>query len=350
MSYVHRKGVYIRFFILTVIFLLLIIAAAVNFGAVDISFVDASKVILSRLPFLNSLISVQGIKESTRIIILNLRLPRIIAAALVGMALSVVGAAYQSIFKNAMADSYVLGVSSGAALGAAIAITLGVEANALGMGITTISAFLGAIATAFLVLNIARIGSKLSDVTLMLAGISVSFFLSSLISLIMTFKREEIEKIVMWTMGSVASENWRSISLLAPIVFIGITIICLFLRELNVMLLGEESAGNLGIEVYKVKNILIIVSTLMVAAVVSFSGVIGFVGLIVPHMIRLIFGSDNRIVIPFSATIGAIFLVLCDTIARSIVPPAEIPVGVITSIFGVPFFLYLLIKSKKKVL
>jgi len=350
MSYVHKRKFYVKIFILSLIILITAAVAAVNFGAVDISFKDNASIIFNKIPFLNSLISTEGIKESSKIIVLNLRLPRIILAALVGMGLSVVGATYQSIFKNAMADSYVLGVSSGAALGAALAIAFGAAANTLGMGITTVSAFLGAILTAFFVLNIARLGSKLSDVTLMLAGVSMNFLLSSLISLIMIFKRNEIEKIVMWTMGSVSAGNWKSICVLAPIVFLGTAIICLFLKDLNMMMLGEESAQNLGVEVYKVKVILIVVSTIIVGAVVSFSGIIGFVGLIIPHVVRIALGSDNRVVIPFSASIGALFLILCDTLARSIVPPAEIPVGIVTSIFGVPFFLYLLMKNKKKVL
>lgn len=350
MSYVHKRESYVKIFIISVLVLLVIAIGAVNFGAVDISFSDTAKIIFNKIPFLKSLITVEGIKESSRIIVLNLRLPRIILAALVGMGLSVVGATYQSIFKNAMADSYVLGVSSGAALGAALSIAFGVESNTLNMGVTTVSAFLGAILTAFFVLNIARIGSKLSDVTLMLAGISMSFLLSSMISLIMIFKREEIEKIVMWTMGSVATASWKSIYVLTPIVVLGTAVICLFLKDLNMMMLGEESAQNLGVEVYKVKILLIVVSTIIVGAVVSFSGIIGFVGLIIPHIVRIAFGSDNRIVVPFSASIGAIFLILCDTLARSIVPPAEIPVGIVTAICGVPFFLYLLMKSKKKVL
>lgn len=350
MSYVHKRESYIKIFILSIIVLFVIAIGAVNFGAVDISFGDTAKIVFNKIPFLKSLISVEKIKESSKVIVLNLRLPRIILAALVGMGLSVVGATYQSIFKNAMADSYVLGVSSGAALGAALSIAFGIEANTLGMGITTISAFIGAILTAFFVLNIARLGSKLSDVTLMLAGISMSFLLSSTISLIMIFKREDIEKIVMWTMGSVSTASWKSIYVLAPIVFLGIGIICLFLKDLNMMMLGEESAQNLGVEVYKVKTLLILISTVIVGAIVSFSGIIGFVGLIIPHIVRIAFGSDNRVVVPFSASIGAIFLILCDTLARSVVPPTEIPVGIVTSIFGVPFFLYLLMKNKKKVL
>ncbi|MFL0245777.1 FecCD family ABC transporter permease [Candidatus Clostridium stratigraminis] len=350
MSYVYKRKSYVNIFILSIIVLIALAVGAVNFGAVDISFKDTARIIFNKIPFLNSLISTYGIKESSKIIVLNLRLPRIILAALVGMGLSVVGAAYQSIFKNAMADSYVLGVSSGAALGAALSIAFGAAANTLGMGLTTVSAFLGAILTAFFVLNIARLGNKLSDVTLMLAGVSMNFLLSSIISLIMIFKRNEIEKIVMWTMGSVSAGNWKSIYVLAPIVFLGTVIICFFLKDLNMMMLGEESAQNLGVEVYKVKVILIAVSTIIVGAVVSFSGIIGFVGLIIPHVVRLALGSDNRIVVPFSASMGAIFLILCDTLARSIVPPAEIPVGIVTSIFGVPFFLYLLMKNKKKVL
>ena len=164
----------------------------------------------------------------------------------------------------------------------------------------------------------------------------------------MTFNRDNIEKIVMWTMGSFSTAGWNEVILLFIIIVPSIIFIFAFSRDLNIMLLGEDSARSLGIDVNGFKKHIFVISTLMVAAVVSVSGIIGFVGLIVPHAIRMIFGSDNRVVIPFSALGGAIFLIICDTLARVVVPPSEIPVGIITSIFGVPFFIYLLYRTKKK--
>ena len=297
----------------------------------------------------NYLIDMKGIKATSVIILLQLRLPRIILACLVGAALSVVGAAFQGIFKNPMADPFVLGVSSGAALGASITMVFLKEIEFLGLSVIAFNAFLGAITTTFLVYNIAKVGRKVPTATLLLAGISLNYLLSSIISLIMIFNRQEIERIIMWTMGSFSTGSWKEVFLLLIIVIPSIILITMFARDLNVMLLGEENARSLGVNVEGLKKYILIISTIMIAAVVSVSGIIGFVGLIIPHGVRMFTGPDNRVVIPFSAITGAIFLIICDTLARSLVPPSEIPVGIITSIFGVPFFIYLLYKTKKKV-
>jgi iron complex transport system permease protein len=307
-------------------------------------------IIASRIPIINKLVDLNNINETSRIIILSLRLPRILLAALAGAGLSVVGTSYQGIFKNPMADPYVLGISSGAALGATCAIVSGAGYNFAGMSLITVCAFTGAIFTAFAVYNIARVGSRVPNVTLLLSGVAVSFLLSSIISLVMIFKREQIERIVMWTMGSLSTASWNQIEILLITVLPAMIIIFSFSRDLNVLLLGEETAKNLGVDADKVKRIVLVISTIIVAVIVSFSGIIGFVGLIVPHTVRLILGSNHKRVIPYSAFGGAIFLILCDTIARSLIPPSEIPVGIITSLFGVPFFLILLYKTKKKVL
>lgn len=350
MNVIEKKGLGRSAAVLGILILVFIIIICTNFGATDISWSQTAKIIFSRLPIIGKYISLKGISDSSQIIILNLRLPRIILAALVGAGLSVVGTSFQSIFKNPMADPYVLGISSGAALGATITIILGLDANLFGMSLMTGNAFLGAILTTLLVYNIARVGNKVPTITLLLSGIAISYLLSAIISILMIFHRDSIERIVMWTMGNLSAASWNQVGILTLIIIPCTLGICFFSRELNMMLLGEESARNLGVEVDRVKKIILFISTLMVAGIVSFSGIIGFVGLIVPHMIRILFGSDHRRVIPLSAILGAIFLILCDTVARSIAPPAEIPVGIITSMLGVPFFLYLLYKSKKKVL
>ena len=349
MNFLQKKGYYKQFFVAGVFILLLVVISAANFGVADISFKQTAIIVMSRIPIINRIINTSAIKTTSVIILMQLRLPRIILACLVGAALSVVGASFQGIFKNPMADPFVLGVSSGAALGASITMVFLKEIEFLGLSIIAFNAFLGAIVTTFLVYNIAKVGRKVPTTTLLLAGISLNYLLSSIISLIMTFNREQIERIIMWTMGSFSTGSWKEVYLLLIIVIPSIILITIFARDLNIMLLGEENARSLGVNVEGLKKYILIISTIMIAAVVSVSGIIGFVGLIIPHGVRMITGPDNRIVIPFSAIAGAMFLIICDTLARSIVPPSEIPVGIITSIFGVPFFIYLLYKTKKKV-
>jgi iron complex transport system permease protein len=276
----------------------------------------------------------------------NIRMPRLILASLAGAALAVAGAAFQAIFKNPMADPYVLGVSSGASLGATLAIVLGFEAGMLG---TTGFAFLFALATVLVVYYLAFSGSRLDNQVLLLSGISLSFLMSALVSLMMVIHREMIEKIIFWTLGGFNIASWEHVVWLLPIVFIGISVIYFFSRNLNIMLLGADAAPTLGVNPARTTRIILVVCSLMVASVVANSGVIGFAGLIVPHFVRLFTGSDNRVVIPVSIFTGAIFLIISDTLARTLVSPSELPVGSITALFGVPYFLFLLYKSRQKV-
>ena len=356
----NKKTIKIALILLGIILIFLIISSA-TFGAANISFIDALKILLNalktlveKIPFiklssLGQILALDAIDETQSFIVLNLRLPRIILSALIGASLAVTGVVLQGLFKNPMADPYVLGISSGASLGAAIAITLGLDYAFKGLGAITVFAFIGAIATIICVYNIARIGNKVPPITLILAGIAISFMLSSLVSLIMVFNRTKIERIVFWTMGSMSTASWNQVLMLLPIVIITIAIIIAFSRDLNVISTGEETAKSLGIEVERLKKIMIVICSILVAASVAVSGVIGFVGLIIPHSVRLLTGSDHRITIPFSAVGGAAFMIICDTLARSVVPPTEIPVGAITSVVGAPYFIYLLSKNKKKV-
>ncbi|WP_330615935.1 FecCD family ABC transporter permease [Serpentinicella alkaliphila] len=312
-------------------------------GVANITFVNSLKIIAEKIPLINKYIDMKDVINTHRTIIWQIRLPRILLAGIVGMGLSVVGVTFQSMFKNPMADPYILGVSSGAALGATLSIVLGLP-------FINIWAFCGAILTVLFVFQIAKIGSKVQSITLLLAGIAISSMMSSIISVLMIFNRDKIEMIIFWIMGSVSAASWKHVSILFPVTLLGTMVIMLFSRELNVFLVGDDSAKSLGVETDKVKKLLLVISSVIMAFTVSVSGIIGFVGLIIPHAIRLIIGPDHRALVPFSALGGAIFMILCDTIARTIIPPTEIPVGAVTAIFGSPYFIYLLYRSKKKVL
>lgn len=343
----HKKNHKISF-----IFLLFMLVSSIilcsTLGTANISFLESLHIIVKNTPLIGNLFHYE-FPISHKLIVLNIRLPRIMLASLVGMGLSIVGASFQAMFKNPMADPYVLGISSGSALGASIAIILALDNSFSGLGLTTLMAFVGALITTLIVYNIAKTGSKLPVNTLLLAGISVSFLFSSIISLIMVFNRKELEKIIFWMLGSVSAASWKQVTVLIPFIFVGLMIFMSLSRDLNIMLTGDDTAKSLGIEVENMKKIILVVSSLVVAACVSFSGIIGFVGLIIPHIFRLILGPDHRVLIPFSAVGGAIFMILSDTLARTMASPAEIPVGAITSVIGAPYFIYLLIKNKKKV-
>lgn len=343
-----KKNLYRILFIFSIVALFFAVVLSSTMGAANIRFSEALKILSGKIPLIGQFF---GASDDTKaLIVLDIRLPRIFLAAVVGMGLSVVGAAMQGMFKNPMADPGVLGVSSGAAFGATVAIAFGVQKLLFGIGIVAIAAFFGAITTALMVYSIAKIGGKLPTVNLLLSGVAVSFLFSSLISLIMVFNRDKIENIIMWTMGSISAASWKQVYLISPVVIIGAMFTAFYAKDLNLLSAGTETAMSLGVEVEKTKKVLLVISSLIVAACVSVSGIIGFVGLVIPHIIRLLLGSDHRVVMPFSAVSGALFLVICDTISRNIIPPSEIPVGVITSLFGAPFFIYLLIKSKRRVI
>lgn len=274
----------------------------------------------------------------------NLRLPRIILAVLVGAVLSVCGATYQSIFRNPLTDPYVLGISSGASLGAAIAILLGVQTFLLGIGTC---ALVSGILTIVVIYRIASMGNRMHITTLLLTGVCITFLISAIISFLMVLHQDKMDSIIFWTMGSFASATWTDVAFVAPVAALGTAVVIYHGRDLNLLLTDSETAKSLGVEVEKVKKRLLLVTTLMVAFCVSTCGVIGFVGLVVPHCVRLVVGPDNRKVVPLSVLVGGTFLLLCDTLARTLMIPAELPVGCLTALVGAPLFIYLLYKNKK---
>ena len=286
-------------------------------------------------------------KNSTYIIFFKLRLPRALLAYISGGALAICGACLQGIFKNPMADSYVLGVSSGAALGATIAIAFSLDIAFLGFSAVTIFAFLFALIVIFFVYNLSKIKGRLSTFTLLLSGIAISSLCSAMIFALMIAFRDKMEHIVMWTMGSFSSATWEKLFVGAPIMIVFSGLCLIFSKDLNIMLQGDEAARHLGVNPNQTRKILIIITTIATSAAISISGVIGFVGLIIPHIIRIIIGPDHRRLLITSFLAGGVFLLFCDTLSRILLTSQEIPVGVITAFIGVPFFLFLLRNGRK---
>ena len=227
----------------------------------------------------------------------QLRLPRVLLSVVVGAVLSVCGAAYQSIFRNPLTDPYVLGVSSGASLGAAVAILVGLEAYLWGVGGC---ALVAALLTVLLIYKIASIGNRMHTTTLLLTGVCLTLLISAVISFLMVLNHEKMDSIIFWTMGSFGSATWTDVVIVAPVAVVGIGVVLYYSRDLNLLLAGSEAARSMGVEVERVKRMLLLFTTLMVAFAVSSCGVIGFVGLIVPHAVRLVAGPDNRRVVPCS--------------------------------------------------
>jgi iron complex transport system permease protein len=304
-------------------------------------------ILLSKVPILGDHIAKTWSQGDENIVII-IRMPRVLLGLLVGASLGLAGVTSQGVFKNPMADPYILGISSGAALGASVVIIIGVGAGLLSYGIVG-GAFAGALLGAFLVFNIARTHNKFPVETLLLSGIAVSAFFSAVTYFLMYISGHKLNQIVFWVMGALWNASWDDVFILAPFLLIGTAVIYAYARDLNVMLLGEESAAHLGTDVSKVKTILLVASSLLAAAAVSVSGIIGFVGLIIPHMMRLILGPDHRVLIPASLLAGAMFLTLADTFARMVMQPSELPVGILTAVIGAPFFVYLLARKKRKV-
>lgn len=343
----RRKGVYIPFVILFGILIFVILLAG-SLGSADLTILDSLRIILLKTPILQNFVDSGDVEEVYIKIIWEVRLPRVLLSGLCGASLAVVGGCFQGLFRNSLADPHILGVSSGAAVGATFAMLSGISLNFLGLGIVGVFAFLGAIITAFMVYRISCIGNKLPVIHILLTGTAVNSMLSAFISLLMSLNREKIEKVYMWTLGSFSSASWKKVCFLLLFAVICVLIISFYSKELNLLSTGEEEAESLGVDTVKTKKVLICVGALLVAACVCVSGIIGFVGLIIPHCIRLICGPVHQRLFPLSCFAGAIFMILCDTISRTIIAPSEIPVGVITSILGAPYFIYLLQRNKKK--
>jgi len=332
-------------FILHAMLLLFALLLSVAVGSVFIPLKDLIAVILERFSP-NPNLSKQ--LQTSSNIIFDLRLPRTILVALTGAALATSGGAYQGLFRNPLADPYLIGVASGAGLGAMLAITLQWPSSFFSYLAVPASAFLGALLAVVIVYQLARAGHSTTVTNLILAGVAVSAFVSAVTSFLLINSSGELRRAIVWLMGGSTLVGWQPVTAAAPYILIGISVLFLMGYQLNVLQFGEEQAQQLGVHVKKTKNTIILAATLTTAAAVAFSGIIGFVGLIVPHVIRNLWGNDYRRLLPLSTLAGAFFLLISDILARILMAPQELPVGIITAIFGAPFFLFILRKSRKQ--
>ena len=282
-------------------------------------------------------------------ILWKIRMPRVVLAGLVGASLAISGAAFQGLLKNPLADPYTLGVSSGASVGAVMTLFFGISIPFLGTYTLPIFSMVGAALTMFLVLGFARLVDRAMRMeTIILTGIIFGSFLGSVLSLMIALTGEELRQIIGWLLGSVSMRGWNYITMILPFVVVGSFMLWLNRRELNAMLFGEERAHHLGVNVKRRKFAILIGGSILTGSAVAVSGTIGFVGLVVPHMTRLLWGSDHRHLLTLSFMNGATLLIICDLIARTIISPTELPVGVITAFIGAPVFAFIFYKQRRK--
>ena len=316
--------------------LVAVTVASAGVGPVWIPPLDVARILLAVTADGLGLDVATGDSGTATTIVTAIRLPRIALAAVVGFGLATAGTVMQGFFRNPMADPSIVGVSSGAAVGAVAVIGLGTAGP---FGLET-AAFVGALLAAFAVYLVATRGGRTPVATLLLAGVAVQALLGAVVSLLLLLSGENLREAIFWLMGHLHRSDWGDVSVAASVVVAGFLLLLPFVRELNALLLGEEDAHAVGVDVQRTKVVLLVGASLVTAVSVSVAGVIGFVGLIVPHALRLVVGPDHRVLLPASAFAGAVFLVATDTIAR--VGAAELPVGIVTAFLGAPFFLYLL--------
>lgn len=311
--------------------------AGIGFGAVSLSPAE----ILASLGR-----GISGTMQGTRdALVVDVRLPRVILAALVGACLAGAGVLYQALFRNPLADPYILGVSSGAGLGTIIVFVATAEATWLRYAGVPLGAFAGAALTIMLVSRLAAARGRIDVASLLLAGVAISYTLAALTSFIMVFARESMTAVVFWMMGGLSGSSWGYVVAVVPMFILGMIVPVVDRRSLNLMLLGDDRAGQLGVDVERLKRRVLVSGSLLVAAAVAVSGLIGFVGLMVPHMVRLVIGPDHRTLVPVSVLAGATVMVLADLAARVVLAPVEIPVGIVTALTGGPFFVWLLVRG-----
>jgi iron complex transport system permease protein len=326
-------------FAVTTALLLVTTALALTLGAASIPPQTALAILLERVPFVPFTADAPPAWHS---IVLDVRLPRVLTAGIAGAALACSGATYQGVFRNPLADPYLLGVASGAALGAAIAIVSPLEAGAYGFGWVPLLAFVGAATAVVLAYAAARVGSAVSNTTLILAGIAIASIAGAITSFILLTDGEHAIAIFGFLFGSFNTANWPRLLVALPYLGAGSAVVATHARLLNVLQLDDEQAAQLGVDVTRTKFVLLAGASLMAATAVAMAGVIGFVGLVVPHVVRMLWGGDYRRLLPLAALTGASFLIAADVLARVALRPQEVPVGIVTALVGGPFFLYLM--------
>ena len=345
----YNKGKKRKTLVLLSLFIALLVSivVSISLGAASPGFSEALQVIFSKLfPFL----SINPGSQVTQVIVLNLRLPRILLAMLAGAGLAAAGATMQGTLRNPLVSSYVLGISSAAGFGAALAIVFGVGILSIFGGyIVIVNAFLFSVVAMVIVYGIARLRGMSSE-TVILVGVAVGFLFSALLSLIQYVapQYQAVSAVVFWLMGSFTSATWQSILIVFPIVVVTIVLMTQQSWNINVMSMGEDVATSLGVNSKRVLATNMVLETLATASIIAFTGVIGFVDLIAPHIARMLIGNDHRFLIPCSALVGAFLLLCSDTVARLVIAPTELPVGIVTSLLGVPFFIYILVNKRRQ--
>lgn len=340
-----------RIFLVSLIILLVFILffsliVAVVFGPVSIEAYDVYRIIIYN-SFKIGIGDMSTLTEGVSYdIIWHIRFPRVLMGAVIGMGLAIVGVAMQAMIQNPLADPYILGVSSGATLGATLAIMLGIG-SFLGANAIGVTAFIGAFAASIVVYTLANIGGRSSTLKLLLAGIAIGAVCLSFSNFIVFYANdaEGIKTLTFWIMGSLVSASWDNIVLPGIVTLAGVLFFIFQFRNMNLMLMGDESAIALGVDLHFWRKVYMLITSLMIGMVVSVAGIIGFVGLIIPHIVRLLVGTDHRNLVPISALIGAIFLIWTDVFARTLMGGEEIPIGILTSMLGAPFFVWLLLKK-----
>lgn len=335
--------IYIGASVILLVILFLSIGFAVTIGSVDISIKEVYQVILYKLLNIgDSSIGTGAVAD----VVWLIRMPRIVLAIAVGVGLSVVGIVMQAIVKNPLADPYILGVSSGASLGATLAVVLGIGSS-FGSNSLGIMGFIGAFGVSILVLIISNIGGRSNSIKLLLAGMALSSVCSSFSSFLVYISddSQKLKTITFWLMRSLAGAKWNEIVIIMPIIILGVIFFMTQYRTLNLMLLGDEVSITLGTDLHKFRIIYLVITSLMIGLLVYVSGMIGFVGLIIPHIVRMIFGTDHKKIIPISALLGAIILIWADVLSRALIKGTEIPIGIVISIIGSPLFVWLMIKK-----
>ncbi len=290
----------------------------------------------------------EDVPENEKMIIWNIRLPRVLLALCVGASLALAGAAFQGLLRNPLADPYTIGVSSGASLGAVFVLFFNVSIVGLGDFTLPVVAIISGMITLLIVFGLVHLSSRgLAIETIILAGIIVSAFIGSIISLIIALSdQDSMTQIIYWLYGSVGMRGWSYVQLMLPFMAVGVFLLLLHYRELNALALGEDAADHIGVHVKRGKISILAGASLLTGAAVAVSGSIGFVGLVIPHLVRLVTGPDHRHVLPLSLLTGGAFLVLADLVARNIIAPQELPIGVITALIGAPIFAFLLVRER----
>ncbi|MBO0961854.1 iron ABC transporter permease [Neobacillus sp. MM2021_6] len=332
-------------FTLAGLFLFISILLGISIGTVSVPMGTIIHIMMAKLFGLPSLDVIDSMQTS---IVLNIRLPRVLLAGLVGAALAIAGAAFQGLLRNPLADPYTLGVSSGASVGAVLTLFFHLSIPFIGMFTLPLLSILFSFFTIFLVLAFARkIERSMRVETIILTGIIFSSFLGAFISLMIALTGDELRQIIGWLLGSVSMRGWEYIKIILPFFILGSAILLFNAKELNAMSFGEERAQHLGVNVQKRKLIILSAGSILTGAAVAVSGTIGFVGLVIPHLSRMLWGPDHRYLLPLSILIGSGFLILADLVSRTIISPTELPIGVITALIGAPVFALILLQRKR---